>query len=84
MTQPDSDAHIAASGEQRAFERIRAEFLEMPGMRLTAEQVQRLCGIELQVCRAILSELVSAKFLRLESDGTYLHSVGNGPSRSDS
>ena len=27
---------------QEAFERIRAEFLEMPGMRLTPEQVEQL------------------------------------------
>ena len=26
--------------------RLRAEYLEMPGMRLTAQQVQRLCGVE--------------------------------------
>ena len=26
--------------------RIRAEYLEMPGLRLTSEQAQRLCGAE--------------------------------------
>jgi hypothetical protein len=79
-----TDPHINPLGAQRAFERIRAEFLEMPGMRLTPEQVQRLCGIELRMCRVVLDDLVDTKFLRLEADGTYLHSVGNGPSRSGS
>jgi hypothetical protein len=27
-------------------DRLRAEFLEMPGLRLKSEQVQRLCGVE--------------------------------------
>jgi hypothetical protein len=29
---------------EQAFNRIRAEFMEMPGMRLTPEQVERLSG----------------------------------------
>ncbi len=33
---------------------IRAEYLEMPGMQLTASQVERLCGIEGTVCQAAL------------------------------
>jgi len=32
---------------QTVTERLRAEFMEMPGLRLTSEQVQRLCGMEL-------------------------------------
>jgi len=31
---------------QDVLTRLRAEFLEMPGLRLTPEQVQRLCGVE--------------------------------------
>jgi hypothetical protein len=40
------------------FNRIRAEFLEMPGLRLTSEQVQRLCGIERTICQLVLDMLV--------------------------
>jgi hypothetical protein len=32
--------------------RLRGEFLDMPGLRLTPEQVQRLCGIERMYLRA--------------------------------
>ena len=53
------------------LERLRAEFLEMPGLRLTAEQVHRLCGVEPKTCRAALDALVSEKFLCAKSDGTY-------------
>jgi hypothetical protein len=31
--------------DQRVLERLRAEYLEMPGLKLRIEQVQRLCGI---------------------------------------
>ncbi len=51
--------------------RLRAEFAEMPGMRLTAEQVQRLCGVERMVCTAILDTLVDEKFLSVLPDGRY-------------
>ncbi len=37
--------------DQRVLERIRAEYLEMPGLKLTADQLQRLCGIEQTICK---------------------------------
>jgi hypothetical protein len=52
-------------------ERLRAEFLEMPGLRLTAQQVHRLCGVDQDACRAVLDVLVSEKFLCAKPDGTY-------------
>ena len=55
----------------RMIERLRAEFLEMPGLRLTPAQVGRLCGVEPSICKAGLDALVEAKFLRLSPDGTY-------------
>lgn len=51
--------------------RLRAEFLEMPGLRLTRPQVQRLCGIEAMICQAVLDSLVSEQFLALREDGHY-------------
>src|SRR5215470_1230703 len=53
------------------IERLRAEFLEMPGLRLTARQVHRLCGVDQDACRAVLDLLVSEKFLCAKPDGTY-------------
>ena len=43
-----------ASPAERLLERVRAEYLEMPGLRLTLKQVQRLCGIERTVCQMVL------------------------------
>jgi len=43
----------------------------MPGLRLKVEQVQRLCGIELRMCKVVLDALVEANFLCMKSDGAY-------------
>jgi hypothetical protein len=51
--------------------RIRAEFLEMPGMYLTDAHIQRLCGVDRSPCLAALDALVDAKFLCIRPDGTY-------------
>ena len=60
---------------QQAFDRIRAEYLEMPGMRLTPLQVQRLTGVDRSVCKGVLDDLVRAEFLRLAPDGSYARAV---------
>jgi hypothetical protein len=68
--------------DQRVLARLRAEYLEMPGMRLTTAQVQRLCGIEQAMCALLLDVLVEAQFLTLKSDGTYVRlTEGRSPFR---
>ena len=57
--------------DQQVLERIRAEYLEMPGLNLKADQVQRLCGVERELCKNVLDALVNANFLRRKSDGAY-------------
>ena len=57
------------------IERVRAEYLEMPGLRLKAEQVQRLCGIERSVCQTALDALVNTKFLYVNPNGHYARST---------
>ena len=44
--------------------RIRAEFWEMPGLRLTLAQATRLWGLDVDTCRAAIDTLVAAAFLR--------------------
>lgn len=53
------------------LQRIRGEYLEMPGLRLTLKQAQRLCGVEPALCQRVLNILVEAKFLSIKTDGTY-------------
>ena len=57
---------------RRTIERLRSEFLEMPGLRLNVKQVQRLCGVDASLCQGVLDALVDLKFLRANADGTYV------------
>jgi hypothetical protein len=45
------------------LQRVRAEFLEMPGLRLTRAQARRLWALDEALCDAILAALVDARFL---------------------
>jgi hypothetical protein len=61
-------------------DRIRAEFVEMPGLRLTRGQVERLCGIESKLCQAVLDALVETQFLGVSADRYYAR-LSSGPLR---
>jgi hypothetical protein len=74
------DGHGATPpGQNTLRERLRSEFIEMPGMRLTVGQVQRLCGVERLICTAVLDALVDENFLRRHADGTYARASNNAP-----
>jgi hypothetical protein len=51
--------------------RIRGEFVEMPGLRLTLEQAQRLWHLDEEICRGLLGALVDLEFLIRDSEGRY-------------
>lgn len=50
-------------------ERVRGEFIEMPGLQLTEAQAAKLWGIEPRDCRKIVEVLVGADFLRWTPNG---------------
>jgi hypothetical protein len=52
--------------------RVRSEYLEMPGLRLTPDQAGRLLGLDPAVCARLLAHLVSSGFLRIGRDGHYV------------
>ena len=52
--------------------RIRGEYLEMPGLRLTLAQACRLWQIDAITCHTILADLVSERFLHQTPDGVYM------------
>jgi hypothetical protein len=52
-------------------ERIRAEYLEMPGLHLTIRQAQRLWGLDELTCATVLAALEHEKFLHRTSEETY-------------
>jgi hypothetical protein len=47
----------------RIVRRVREEFLEMPGLRLTPAQAGRLWGLERETCNAVIDRLVASAFL---------------------
>jgi hypothetical protein len=61
-----------------ANQRVRAEYLEMPGLQLTPDQVHRLCGIEPTMCQMVLDALVAEHFLCLKLGGHYARAT-EGP-----
>ena len=63
--------HPRSRSEEHLLRRARGEFLEMPGLRLTCEQAQRLWGLDDETCSSLLNRLVDLKFLIRGSDGTY-------------
>jgi hypothetical protein len=56
--------------------RVRGEFNEMPGLRLTLPQASRLWGIEPSACRDIVDGLVRSAFLRWTPNGTIVRVDG--------
>lgn len=51
--------------------RIYNEYLEMPGLRLTREQAERLWGLEPATCIHALDQLVALRFLYCTPGGQY-------------
>jgi hypothetical protein len=52
-------------------ERVRGEFREMPGLRLTLAQAGRLWSLDMNTCGKVLLALVEAGFLLESADGTF-------------
>ena len=51
--------------------RIRGEYLEMPGLRVTACQAQRLFGLDATTCDEVLAGLLQSGFLSRTVDGMF-------------
>jgi len=59
---------------------IRAEYLEMPGLSLTAAQAQRLWNLPCAFCcLGFLEELVDAGFLRQTATGSFVRLRTDSP-----
>jgi hypothetical protein len=53
------------------LDRVRAEYLEMPGLRLTLAQAARFWSLNPGTCARVLDALVTARFLVVTTDGLY-------------
>jgi hypothetical protein len=54
----------------KLVERVRCEFLEMPGLTLTPAQAARLWGLDPKACQHVINALVDSTFLRWTPSGT--------------
>lgn len=52
--------------------RVRGEYSEMPGLRLTLEQAARLWHMDTAICAAVLLQLVAERFLTCTRHGAYV------------
>ena len=64
-------------GIQEVVRRVRGEFIEMPGLRLTPEQARRLWRLDELACDAVLGALVDARFLARTRDGAFVRDDGS-------
>ena len=54
-----------------ALRRVRAEYLEMPGLQLTPAQAARLWALDRRLCESVLTALVEARFLICTRDAAF-------------
>jgi hypothetical protein len=64
-------AYSSVSPYSEVLGRVRAEFMEMPGLQLTARQAQCLFGLDPATCDAVLADLQDAKFLTRTQKGLF-------------
>jgi len=61
----------SSPSEAVLIERIRGEYLEMPGLRLTLPQAQRLFGLDPAACALVFETLTRERFLTRGHDGRF-------------
>jgi len=55
-----------------AVRRVKSEYLEMPGLKLTSSQAARLWGLDVGVCDAVLTALVADRFLTCTRNAAFV------------
>lgn len=63
---------LGASLERALLDRVRGEYVEMPGLSVTAAQAARLWAVDGATCAALLEALVAEGFLKVSQRGTYV------------
>lgn len=70
---------LAVISRDEILRRIRGEFLEMPGLRLTCAQAVRLWTLDAPLCVELLESLTRERFLQRRDDGTYARMTDGAP-----
>ena len=77
MLQIGSSHQAPTATMEQMLRRIQGEFREMPGLRLTCRQAQRMWNLDALVCEALLAALVDVRFLVQTSDGLFIQRTGS-------
>lgn len=65
-------AEHALQSRDQTLSRIRGEYAEMPGLKLTVAQAQRLWGLDRDSCYRWLTGLADSGFLARTRDGAFV------------
>ena len=66
------DTAPTATTIRDVLQRVQGEYRDMPGLKLTEAQAQRLLGIDCETCAVVLSTLIQRRFLRRTANGLYI------------
>jgi hypothetical protein len=62
---------------ERLVRRLKSEFLEMPGLKLTEAQARRLWALDEASCSYVLDNLVKSNFLFKTRDGAFIRKLAS-------
>jgi hypothetical protein len=66
------DTAPTATKIRDVLQRVQGEYRDMPGLKLTEAQAQRLLGIDCDTCAVVLTTLIERRFLRRMANGLYV------------
>jgi hypothetical protein len=69
--QPCTVTLFTTAKENALLRRVRDEYREMPGMRLTLDQAARLWDLERHACEQAFRSLVASHYLEIDETGRY-------------
>lgn len=74
--------HVRQIGTDQSIDelvqRVRSEYLEMPGLRLTFAQATRFLSLDRTTCTKLLDVLVKTRVLAVAADGRYVRAGSDG------
>lgn len=68
----ESVSIVRAGALEDCVQRIRAEYLDLPGLSLTARQTQRLLNLDSGACQRVLDMMIRDEFLRRTPQAQYV------------
>jgi hypothetical protein len=69
---------MVATISREPIDRIREEYLEMPGLALTCLQACKLWAVDQRTCQRLLGELIREGFLQQNDEGLFVRRTLGG------